>query len=326
MTTGAPGGPVGIRKSVIASRRSWVSVDNTGAPLIFCMEYVLRLSRLDGPMLNPDDLSMMTEQEKLDLLRQIGEAEECQDCFEPIYRRLMGDESPQVRQEAVAALWDLADPRHVEPLMRMAESDPDDDVRAKAASVLGIYIYEAVVNGALDEARYLSVRRFLLDLAQNPREDILVRRMALESLSFDADETVHDLIDWAYRHPVIEVKMTALFAMGRSRSPRWTEAILAELDSSERQLQLEAINAAAEAGLSAGTPKLRNLAVHKDREIRLAAIWSLASTRGPGALETLEMCAQSEDEETRNAAGEALDEFYHASRYDDEESDDDTEE
>jgi HEAT repeat protein len=280
-------------------------------------------------MLNPDDLSMMTEQEKLDLLRQIGEAEECQDCFEPIYRRLMGDESSQVRQEAVAALWDLADPRHVEPLMRMAESDPDDDVRAKAASVLGIYIYEAVVNGALDEARYLSVRRFLLDLAQNPHENILVRRMALESLSFDADETVHDLIDWAYRHPAIEVKTTALFAMGRSRNPRWTESILAELDSPDRQLQIEAINAAAEAGLSAATPKLRNLAVHKDREIRLAAIWSLANTRGPGALETLEMCAQSEDEETRNAAGDALDEFYHASRYDDgeaDEDDDDTEE
>jgi HEAT repeat protein len=178
-------------------------------------------------MLNPDDLSMMTEQEKLDLLEQIGEAEECQDCFEPIYRRLMKDESPQVRQGAVAALWDLADPRHVEPLMRMAESDPDNDVRAKAASVLGIYIYEAVVNGALDEARYLSVRSFLLDLAQNPRENLFVRRMALEALSFDADETVHDLIDWAYRHSAVEVKMTALFAMGRSRNPRWTDSILA---------------------------------------------------------------------------------------------------
>jgi len=307
-------------------------VDNTGAALIFCMGRELRFSRLDGPMLNPDDLSMMTEQEKLELLQQIGEAEECQDCFEPIYRRLMEDESPQVRQEAVASLWDLADPRHVEPLMRMAEKDPDDGVRAKAASVLGIFIYEAVSNGALDEASYLSVRSFLLDLAQNPRENILVRRMALEALSFDADETVHDLIDWAYRHPEIEVRMTALFAMGRSRNPRWTDSILSELDSPERQLQLEAINAAAEAGLGAATPKLRNLAVNKDREIRLAAIWSLANTRGPGALETLEMCAQSEDEETRNAAGDALDEFYHASRADEDEaddygeSDDDTEE
>jgi HEAT repeat protein len=87
-------------------------------------------------------------------------------------------------------------------------------------------------------------------------------------------------------------------------------------------LQLEAINAAAEAGLGTATPKLRNLAVNKDREIRLAAIWSLANTRGPGALETLEMCAQSEDEEIRDAAGDALDEFYHASRADEDEADD----
>ena len=117
--------------------------------------------------------------------------------------------------------------------------------------------------------------------------------------------------------------MTALFAMGRSRSARWTDSILAELDSPERQLQLEAINAAAEAGLGTATPKLRNLAVNKDREIRLAAIWSLANTRGPGALETLEMCAQSEDAEIRDAAGDALDEFHHASRTEEEEEGDD---
>ena len=274
-------------------------------------------------MLNPDDLLMMTEQEKLDLLHQVGDADECQDCFEPIYRRLMEDESPKVRREAISALWDLADPRHLEPLMRKAESDPDTEVRAKAASVLGIYIYEAVANDALDESSYLTVRSFLLDLAQNPREDLLVRRMAIEALSFDADEPVHDLIDWAYRHESPEVKMTALFAMGRSRSSRWAEVILAELDSPDPQMQLEAVNATAEAELSAATPKLRNLAVSKDKETRLAAIWALAHTRGPGALETLELCAQSGDGEIRDSAADALDEFHRASHADaDGESDD----
>jgi len=284
-------------------------------------------------MLNPDDLFMMTEQEKLDLLHQVGGADECQDCFEPIYRRLMDDESPKVRQEAISALWDLADPRHLEPLMRKAESDPDTEVRAKAASVLGIYVYEAVANDALDESRYLTVRSFLLDLAQNPRENLLVRRMAIEALSFDADEAVHDLIDWAYRHDSSEVKITALFAMGRSRSPRWTGVILAELDSADPQLQLEAINAAAEAGLSGATPKLRILAASKDKETRLAAIWALAHARGPGALETLELCAQSEDDEIRDAAADAMEEFHHADRADAEgdsedydESEDETEE
>lgn len=278
-------------------------------------------------MVNPEDLTLMTEQEKLDLLLQLSEMEEWQNSVELIFERLMEDASPRVRQEAISALWDLAEPKHIEPLMRKAENDADLEVRAKAASVLGIYVYEAVVHASLEEAQYLMVRSFLLDLAQNPREELLVRRMAIEALSFDPDDTVQDLIDWAYRHDDVEVKMTALFAMGRSRNPRWYEVILSELDSPERQLQIEAVNAAAEAGLPAATPRLRNLANHKDNEIRMAAIWALAHTRGPGALETIEMCAQSDDEETRNVAAEALEEFYQqAEEIGEEDSEDDTEE
>ena len=110
-------------------------------------------------MITPDDLAVMNEQEKLDVLRQFEEAEEWQEAFEPVYRRLMDDESPKVRQEAIAALWDLADSRHIEPLLRKAESDPDIGVRAKAASVLGIYIYEAVSEGGIEEGPGRGARR-----------------------------------------------------------------------------------------------------------------------------------------------------------------------
>ena len=103
--------------------------------------------------------------------------------------------------------------------------------------------------------------------------------------------------------------MTGLFAMGRSGNSRWDEFILRELESPEPRLRLEAIAAASEAELAAATPSLRNLASHPDKDIRMAAVWALANTRGPGALETLEMCALSEDPEVRAAAEDALDEF-----------------
>jgi len=274
-------------------------------------------------MVNPDDLTLMTDQEKLDLLRQIADAEEWQACFEPVYRRLMDDECPKVRQEAIAGLWELADPRHVEPLMRKAQHDPVPDVRAKAASVLGIYIYETISNGMLEESDYLAVRGLLLDLAQEAKEPLIVRRMAIEALSFDSDELVQDLIEWAYAHPDKDVRMSAIFAMGRSRNSRWNEALLNELGSPERDLQIEAVNAIGEAGLEEATPRLRNLAVSSDKELRMAAIWALSHTRGPGALETIEMCAQSDDEEIRNVAHDALEEFYHADDDEDDDEDDD---
>lgn len=277
-------------------------------------------------MINPDDLSLMTEREKLDLLAQLSETEEWQEAFEPLYRTMMDDESPKVRQEAIAALWDLADPKDIEPLMDKAENDPNVEVRGKATSVLGIYIYEAVIHGALDEAQFLSLRAFLLDLAQDPQEELLVRRMAIEALSFDADESVHELIEWAYHHESVEVRMTAVFSMGRSRSARWTETILAELNQANPKLLLEAVNASAEACLIASTPRLRNLVNHPDRDVKIAAMWALARTRGPGAIETLEMCSQSPDREIRDVAHDALEELYRARVDEDvEEEDEDNE-
>ena len=279
-------------------------------------------------MISLDSLSLMTEQEKLDLLQQISESEGWQDAFEPVYCKCMDDESPAVRQAAIVALWDLAEPRHIEPLMEKAQSDPDREVRAKAASVLGIYIYEGLFGDRVSEGAYVAVRKALLDLARDPDEGLVVRRMAIEALSFSTDESVQKLIDWAYEHPSIELKMTALFAMGRSRSACWFDTLLREIDSTERRLRIEAINAAAEAELAIATPKLRSLTASSDREIKLAAVWALAHTRGPGALETLEMCAESDDDELRRVANGAIEEFYEAGSdnmdtddYDDEDED-----
>lgn len=260
-------------------------------------------------MITPDDLSIMTEEEKLEFLRRVSEAEDWQDSFEPIYARLMDDESPRVREEAIAALWDVADVRHIEPLMDKAENDPATEVRGRAVSVLGIYIYEAVDGAGLDHGRYLAVRHFLLETARDPDEEPAVRRMAVEALSFDADEEVHDLIEWAYQHPALDMRMSAIFAMGRSGSARWYDTILDELDSDETRLKIEAVNAAGEARLAEATPALRALTRHPDRKIQLPAIWALSHTGGPGALETLEMCSQSEDEEVRRTALSAIEEL-----------------
>jgi len=273
-------------------------------------------------MITPDDLALMTEEEKVEFIRTTAESSEWQECFEPLYVRLMDDESPRVREEAIAALWDIAEPRHIEMLIEKARRDPSVEVRAKAVSVLGIFIYEAVVNYDLDQSQYLAVRNFLLGLANDPDQDLLIRRMAIEALSFDTDEEVQSLIAWAYEQESVEMRMSALFAMGRSRSARWHDIILAEMESDERRLRLEAINAAGEAEIQEATPRLRVLTRHPDAEIRVAAIWALGRIRGPGALETLEMCAQSPDEEVRRAALDALDEYYGASEHEDEEFDD----
>lgn len=270
-------------------------------------------------MISPDDLVVMNVKEKLDLIAQLAEAEEWRESFEPIFVELVNDDNPEVRQAAIVALWDVAEPRHIELLMSKAESDPDVDVRGKATSVLGIFIYEGSVDESLDQSQYLTVRRFLLNLAENDAESLLVQRMAIEALSFDADEVVQDLVASAYDHPADEMKLSAVFAMGRSALPRWHETLLEELGSASREMQIEAINAVNEAALEAATPALRNLANRSDKDVRLAAIWALSHTGGPGALETLEMCAQvTDDDDVRHAAEDAIEELHSMRQADDE--------
>ena len=275
-------------------------------------------------MITPDELLLMTEHEKLDLLRKISDAEEWQECFEPIYLKLVDDESEKVRRLAISALGEVADPQHIGILVDKAENDPSFRVRGSAASALGVFVGETLVNGILSEGKYLAIRKFLLDLARSTSEPLFVRRMAIEAISYDPSEEVHDLIDWAYHHPSLEAKMSALLAMGRTQNPRWHDVVLNELDSHDPKLRLEAVNAAAEAGLVKATPKLRNLASGKNKEVRLSAIWALAHTRGPGALETLEMCAQCQNDEVRRTANEAIEEFYSVQRAESEDSSDDS--
>jgi len=259
-------------------------------------------------MIGPDDTVVMNEHEKLDLLARLANSDDWQSSFEALYLKLVDDESPKVRAAALVALWDIASPDHIDLLISKAESDPDTTVRGKAASVMGIYIYEGEIE-ELDEAHFLRVRRFLLDLARDPDEELLVRRMAIEALSFNAAEDVFDLIVWAYEHPNIEVKLSAIFAMGRSGGPRWGERIVQELHSGNRQIKLEAIHAANESGMEAATPVLRNLAGSEDKDVAIGALYALSQTRGPGAFETLEMYTFAEDEEVRRAAEEAMEEF-----------------
>jgi len=260
-------------------------------------------------MLSRDDLAVMDEQEKLDLITQLNECQKWGSFTQDVLMKLMDDDSPSVREKAIVSLWDLASEELIDPLMDKALNDPSDEVRAKAASVLGIFIYEGAIMEDLDQAQYLAVRKFLLDLVRNEEEPILVRRLSIEALSFSQDPDVLEWIDWAYEQPELETRLSAIFAMGRCGHRRYHDTILAEMASSEPKLVVEAINAAGEIGMESATPRLRNLARAPDRDVRIAAIWALAGTRGPGALETLEMCALSRDEEVARVAEDAIEEY-----------------
>jgi HEAT repeat protein len=169
---------------------------------------------------------------------------------------------------------------------------------------------EVVREDELPTEDFLRVKGFLLGLHRNPEKTLDERRFAVEALSFLTSPEVSKIIEEAYAHPDQEMRMSAIFAMGRNGSARWHDAILEELHSPARELQLEAIRAAGEAGFDEAGKHLWRLTYSDDRDVKLEAIWSLGQTGWEGAFDRLDDLAFfSEDEETQNTAELALEEW-----------------
>jgi hypothetical protein len=198
------------------------------------------------------------------------------------------------------------------------------DVRTAAISAMGIYIYEGEMAEygydfgpatdilraeELPEADFMRVKDFLLGVYADETCTLDERRHAIESLGFLSDPEVVDLIEEAYNHPEQQMKISAIFAMGRSGMSRWTEILARELYNADQDLQCEAIRAAGEIGLTELGKDLWRLTYAEDKDIMLEAIAALGQSAWDEAFERLEELTLDPDPEIAEVAEEALDEW-----------------
>ncbi len=271
----------------------------------------------------------MDRETKLALLTRIEEGENYFTDYLPTIQAFLDDPDPEVRAQAVRCLWDYPQPELIDFLTTCAQEDPSQEVRSAALSVLGRYIYEGDMAGydvfegggelwqdELPQEDFERVKAFLLKVAGDTSAPLDSQRFALEALGFLADEEVSKLIERAYNHPDVKMRMSAIFAMGRQGGRHWKDIILRELDSGFPELQFEAVRAAGESFLEEATPRLRELAESgQDKDLRLAAIFALGKTGGEEVRQFLEDLMEDpfEDDDVREVAEAALEEWsiYH---------------
>lgn len=263
----------------------------------------------------------MSKKDKLNWLADIADGLRPLDArASKLVLRLLDDPDAQVRAEAVSCLWHTADPMWIEELLTKAQRDPDLDVRTRALSTLGHYIMDAEIelyNDLDNDERALSdgdVQRvvdFLFETAQNELLSIDERRYSIEALAFLDDPEVDELINWAYSQSDPRYRASALFAMGRSGNMRWSDEILSELHSANREVQYEAVRAAGELGLQEATEDLIRLVRGRgvDKALRLRAIYSLGEAGDDRAYPVLEELCHARDRDVREAAREAAEEW-----------------
>jgi len=228
--------------------------------------------------------------------------------FGAIFRVAMEDRSPDVRKTAIEGLWEDQDVRLVPRLAERLREDESASVRAAAAVSLGRFI----LLGELQKIRPKPCEiayQALVDAHQASDEDLEVQRRALESLAYVCNETVVTSIHEAYASPYEKLRISAVFAMGRSADTRWEQEAKRELFSINPEMRYEAARACGELQLSEAVSMLEELTEDTDAEVQEAAIWALGQIGGDKAREILQRHCQVSDEALRSAAEAALEEF-----------------
>lgn len=223
-------------------------------------------------------------------------------------RVALTDESPVVRQLAVAALWEDHGDDLLGLFRALVATDPSQDVRAEAARGLDRFA-ERAADGALDDAAARELRAQLIETAGDERNPLGVRRRALESVAvLGADTDIRGLIRAAYEDEDEGLRASALFAMGRSLDGRWLDVVLDELAGSEPELRFEAARASGLLGDDRAVPDLTRLVLDEDAEVRHAAIAALGQIGGREAIAALRAMAVDPEEADAEAIEAALEE------------------
>jgi HEAT repeat protein len=229
--------------------------------------------------------------------------------FAPAFRFLLGDSAPAVRLAALDGLWDSSNLAVVDPIIELMQHDPDTPVRAAAAATLGHYVLMGEWGQIKERVAERIVDALLAEFRQED-DPVAVRRAVLESLGNAAHPAVPELIDRSYERGGDEMRLSAVFAMGRTADRRWMPIVMDELGNDDPEMRLEAIRAAGNLGFSDPVDRLVELLYDDDLETRLAAVAALGQIGSEAAYEALqELADDPEAEDLWDAIEEAMDEI-----------------
>lgn len=265
----------------------------------------------------PDEFAALAQvwpglpvERRRDILSQMVEASEAdiEADFTQIFTTGLNDPDPQVRALSIEGLWENEEQTLIHPLIRLLHNDPSTIVRETAAVSLGRFALLAELDRLQPHFADL-VWNALWDTIHAPKEELDVRRRAVESIAYFGRQEALEIIEQAYNHEEPRMRASAVYAMGRSADDRWENIVLDELDSEDDEIRFEAVRTCGALQLDSSVMPLSKLVVDPDAEVKQMAAWALGQIGGAEARRVLEICCEQGDEALQEAAEEALDEM-----------------
>jgi len=228
--------------------------------------------------------------------------------YSSISELALDDPLPAVRILAISMLWDWPQKQVAHRLLSMLQHDADSQVRASAASGLGNYVYLAELDEFSSDLAEQIVDTLLKVIKSD--EIKLVRRRALEAVSYSCRDEIPPMIEAAYKDPDREWLISALCAMGRSNDEAWNKHVLRHMNHSIPEVQFEAIRAAGDLEIKEAREILIDILDHYqdlDEDVRIAAVVSLSKIGGTEVRSTLEsLLEEIEDDDEAEIISSAI--------------------
>jgi HEAT repeat protein len=253
--------------------------------------------------------SVSVEQRRIIVERMVNMAEgDIELDFTSILKHCLKDTDPKVRSMAVNGLWECDDRSIIKPLITILIEDTHKDVRASAATAIGKFCVLAQDGKLLTRDRN-KIEQVLLNLLENNVEDPEVWRRALEAVAvFDAPK-ISDLIYQAYGSKLLNVRVSAVFAMGKTADRKWLSLLMEAAGDEEPAMRYEAAVSMGELAEESSISYLSELINDDDSEIQLASIKALSFIGGSAAKSTLQKHLSANDESLLPAIQSAIDDL-----------------
>ena len=248
---------------------------------------------------------------RLDILRALNHLaeENIQYDYRVIMRWTLTDADADIRVASVEGLWEDESPHLIPTFCALLRQDASADVRAAAALALGRYVLLGEL-GDIDDNSAEIATQALMRRFHDETESLDVRRRALEAMAASSQPDISRLIENAFYDRERVMRVSALYAMGRSADPRWIPYLTPELEQDDAELRLEAVRALGELEARNAVPRIVQLiAREQDMEVRLAALMALGQIGGRDARRALEAALDWDDDAVAAAAADALGEL-----------------
>jgi HEAT repeat protein len=225
--------------------------------------------------------------------------------FDSIFKGCLNDQDAEVRSKAIEGLWESEEASLIDSLINLLEQDSSQKVQATAAIALGKFAMLAELK-KLRSSHKSKICQTLLAVINDKSKPLEVQCRALEAAASLSLPQMRKAIVETYQSGNPRLRISALFAMGKSCNPSWLPILLKELTSADAETRYEAAGACGELGEEEATPYLVELIHDPDVDVQLAVVQALGKIGGAEAKGCLEKCLNNPDEVIQQAAEQAL--------------------